>query len=127
MIRERDRALHDRDRLTGSNKEELEKVKRELRFAIDRAENAERSKGTEISSLLSKYNREMADLEEALRNKSRAIEEDSSKVGDRQREHDLALQEKDEEIEVYKSGMEQALMELEEMKMVCTFRLLGMT
>ncbi|BCR91628.1 putative cytoskeleton assembly control protein Sla2 [Aspergillus chevalieri] len=117
MIRERDRALHDRDRLTGSNKEELEKVKRELRFAIDRAENAERSKGTEISSLLSKYNREMADLEEALRNKSRAIEEDSSKVGDRQREHDLALQEKDEEIEVYKSGMEQALMELEEMKM----------
>lgn len=67
MIRERDRALHDRDRLTGSNKEELEKIKRELRFAIERAENAERAKGTEISSLLSKYNREMADLEEALR------------------------------------------------------------
>jgi DNA repair exonuclease SbcCD ATPase subunit len=67
MIRERDRALHDRERLTGSNKDELEKVKRELRFALDRAENAERQKGTEISSLLSKYNREMADLEEALR------------------------------------------------------------
>lgn len=67
MIRERDRALHDRDRLTGNNKEELEKVKRELRFALERAENAERSKGTEISTLLSKYNREMADLEEALR------------------------------------------------------------
>ncbi|EYE96227.1 putative cytoskeleton assembly control protein Sla2 [Aspergillus ruber CBS 135680] len=117
MIRERDRALHDRDRLTGTNKEELEKVKRELRFAIDRAENAERSKGTEISSLLSKYNREMADLEEALRNKSRAIDEDSSKTGERQREHELALQEKDEEIEVYKSGMEQALIELEEAKM----------
>ena len=67
MIRERDRALHDRDRLTGSNKEELEKVKRELRFALERAENAERSKGTEISAMLSKYNREMADLEESLR------------------------------------------------------------
>lgn len=67
MIRERDRALHDRDRLTGNNKEEVEKVKRELRFAIERAENAERQKGTEISSLLSKYNREMADLEESLR------------------------------------------------------------
>lgn len=67
MIRERDRALHDRDRLTGSNKDELEKVKRELRFALERAENAERQKGTEISSLLSKYNREMADLEESLR------------------------------------------------------------
>ena len=67
MIRERDRALHDRDRLTGSNKEEVEKIKRELRFAIERADNAERAKGSEVSSLLSKYNREMADLEEALR------------------------------------------------------------
>lgn len=67
MIRERDRALHDRDRVTGTNKDELEKVKRELRLAIERAENAERSKGTEISTMLSKYNREMADLEEALR------------------------------------------------------------
>ncbi|KAE8148541.1 ANTH domain-containing protein [Aspergillus avenaceus] len=117
MIRERDRALHDRDRLTGNNKEELEKVKRELRFAIERAENAERSKGTEISTLLSKYNREMADLEEALRNKNRALEDISSRGVDRQGDHDLALREKDEEIEVYKSGMEQALMELEELKL----------
>jgi hypothetical protein len=31
---------------------------------------------------------------------------------------DLALKEKDEEIEVYKSGMEQALMELEELRLV---------
>ena len=67
MIRERDRALHDRDRVTGSNKEDLEKVKRELRLAIDRAENAEREKGTEISAMLAKYNREMVDLEDALR------------------------------------------------------------
>lgn len=74
MIRERDRALHERDRLTGTNKEELEKLKRELRLAIERAENAERSKGTEISTLLSKYNREMADLEEALRVSSMILE-----------------------------------------------------
>ncbi|KAL4894197.1 ANTH domain-containing protein [Aspergillus ambiguus] len=117
MIRERDRALHERDRLSGNNKEELEKVKRELRFAIERAENAERSKGTEISTLLSKYNREMADLEEALRNKTRALDDVASRNTERQGDHDLALREKDEEIEVYKSGMEQALMELEELKL----------
>ncbi|KAF9888444.1 sla2 Src-like adaptor 2 [Aspergillus nanangensis] len=117
MIRERDRALHDRDRLTGNNKEDLEKVKRELRFALERAENAERSKGTEISTLLSKYNREMADLEEALRNKTRALDEVASRNNDRQGDHDISLAEKDEEIEVYKSGMEQALMELEELKL----------
>lgn len=67
MIRERDRALHDKDRVTGGNREEVEKLKRELRLAIERAENAERAKGSEISALLSKYNREMADLEESLR------------------------------------------------------------
>ncbi|KAL5356436.1 ANTH domain-containing protein [Aspergillus floccosus] len=117
MIRERDRALHERDRLSGNNKEELEKVKRELRFAIERAENAERSKGTEISTLLSKYNREMADLEEALRNKTRALDEVASRNNERQGDLDVALREKDEEIEVYKSGMEQALMELEELKL----------
>ncbi|CRG82897.1 Endocytosis protein end4 [Talaromyces islandicus] len=117
MIRERDRALHDRDRLTGTNKDELEKIKRELRLAIERAENAERQKGSEISSMLSKYNREMADLEEALRNKNRALEEMASTRGDLSEDHQTALREKDEEIEVYKSGMEQALMELEELKL----------
>ena len=67
MIRERDRALHEKDRITGGNREEVEKLKRELRMALDRADNAERSKGSELSSMLSKYNREMADLEDALR------------------------------------------------------------
>lgn len=117
MIRERDRALHDKDRMTGTNKEELEKLKRELRLAIDRAENAEKQKSTEISTMLSKYNREMADLEEALRNKSRALEDMTSRESDRSGDHEMALREKDEEIEVYKSGMEQALMELEELKL----------
>lgn len=67
MIRERDRALHEKDRITGGNREEVEKLKRELRFALEKAENAERGKGSELSSMLAKYNREMADLEEALR------------------------------------------------------------
>lgn len=67
MIRERDRALHDRDRLSGGNREEVEKLKRELNLTIERADNIERQKASEISTLLSKYNREMADLEEALK------------------------------------------------------------
>ncbi len=67
MIRERDRALHEKDRITGGNREELEKLKRELRFALEKADNADRAKGSELSSMLAKYNREMADLEETLR------------------------------------------------------------
>ena len=117
MIRERDRALHEKDRSFGGHREELEKLKRELRFALEKADNLEKSKGSELSSMLAKYNREMADLEEALRNKTRQLEDIRSKHGERNEDHEFALREKDDEIEIYKSGMEQALMELEELKL----------
>ncbi|OCT48559.1 Endocytosis protein end4 [Cladophialophora carrionii] len=117
MIRERDRALHEKDRVQGSNREEVEKLKRELRLALDRAEDAERAKGSEISSLLAKYNREMADLEEAVRSKTRQLDDLRAKQGERSYDHEAALKEKDDEIEIYKSGMEQALEELEELKL----------
>jgi len=44
----------------------------------------------------------------------------ASTRGDLNEDHQAALREKDEEIEVYKSGMEQALMKLEELKLVST-------
>lgn len=117
MIRERDRALHDRDRLTGNNKDEVEKLKRELRMANDRADNLERSKGNELSSMLSKYNREMADLEEALRAKSRALEDAQATLHDGSSDLEQLLREKEEELEVYKAGMDQTLIELNELKL----------
>lgn len=117
MIRERDRALHEKDRAQGSGREEVEKLKRELRLALERAEDAERAKGSELSSMLAKYNREMADLEEAVRTKTRQLEDIRAKQGERNYDHEAALKEKDDEIEIYKSGMEQALEELEELKL----------
>lgn len=117
MIRERDRALHEKDRTTGGHREEVEKLKRELRFALEKAENAEKAKGSELSSMLAKYNREMADLEEALRNKTRTLDDIRTKHGERDGDHEAQIKEKDDEIEIYKSGMEQALEELEELKL----------
>lgn len=116
MIRERDRALHDKDRLSGSNKDELEKLKRELRMANDRADNLERSKGNELSTMLAKYNREMADLEEALRNKSKALDDAHSSLRDGSSDLEQLLREKEEELEVYKAGMDQTLIELNDLK-----------
>lgn len=116
MIRERDRAMHDKDRLNGSNKDEVEKLKRELRMANDRADNLERSKGNELSTMLAKYNREMSDLEEALRNKSRALEDSQSKLRDGSSDLEQLLRDKEEELEVYKAGMDQTLIELNDLK-----------
>ncbi|KAH8662051.1 ANTH domain-containing protein [Xylariales sp. PMI_506] len=117
MIRERDRALHDKDRLSGSNKDEVERLKRELRMANDRADNLERSKGNELSVMLSKYNREMADLEEALRAKSRALDDAHAKLTNGSSDLEALLREKEEELEVYKAGMDQTLLELNDLRL----------
>lgn len=117
MIRERDRALHEKDRLTGGNREEVEKLRRELRFALEKADNVDRVKGSELSSMLAKYNREMADLEESLRKKTRALDDIQSKFGERDGDLENALREKEEELEIYKSGMDQTLLELNDLRM----------
>lgn len=117
MIRERDRALHEKDRISGGNREELEKLKRELRMANDRADNAERSKGNELSSVMSKYNREMADLEEVLRNKNRALQELQSKSRDGDSDLEHLLREKEEELAIAQEGMDQVLIELNDLRM----------
>ncbi|KAG0650316.1 Endocytosis end4 [Hyphodiscus hymeniophilus] len=116
MIRERDRALHDKDRLTGGNREEMEKLKRELRMALDRADSLERSKGNELSSMLSKYNREMADLEDALRKKSRALDEVHAKYSEGGSDAERLLREREEELEVYKASLDDTLLRLNELE-----------
>ncbi|KAK5136169.1 hypothetical protein LTR08_004006 [Meristemomyces frigidus] len=116
MIRERDRALHDKDRSFGGHKDELEKLKRELRMALDRADNADRAKGNELSALLSRHNREIADLEEALRNKTRDLNGVQMKLGEGSSDLERQLREKEEELEIYKSGMDQTLLELNELR-----------
>lgn len=116
MIRERDRALHDKDRTTGGHKDEVEKLKRELRMALDRADNMERGKGNELSAMLSRHNREIADLEEALRNKTRALDDVHMKLGEGSSDLERQLRDKEEELEIYKQGMDQTLLELNELR-----------
>ena len=67
MIRERDRARFDLDRQKSSHKDELDRLKRELNFANERAEDVSRSKSSEVSSVLTKYNRQLTELEDSLR------------------------------------------------------------
>lgn len=117
MIRERDRALMDKDRHSGSHREEMEKLKRELRAALEKADNAERGKGAELSSLLNRHNREIADLEEALRSKTRAFEDFQMKYREGDSELERQLREKEEELEIFRAGMDQTLLELNELKL----------
>ena len=67
MLRERDRARFDLDRQKASHKDEIERLKRELRFANERADDASRSKSSEVSSVLQRYNRQLNELEDTLK------------------------------------------------------------
>jgi hypothetical protein len=114
MLRERDRALLDKDRVTGGHKDELDKLNRELRFAREQAENADRAKGSELSAMLNRHNREIADLEEALRQKTRQMNDlmNNDEVSELRRQ----LSEKEDQIEILHAGMDQTLLELDKLK-----------
>lgn len=67
MLRERDRARFEVDRQKSSHREEADRLRRELNFANERVEDSSRSKNQEVTSIMSKYNRQLSELEDSLR------------------------------------------------------------
>jgi huntingtin-interacting protein 1-related protein len=67
MLRERDRARFDIDRQKSAHKEEVDRLRRDLDFANERAEDSSRAKNSEVSSVMNKYNRQLSELEDSLR------------------------------------------------------------
>ncbi|WFD36369.1 sla2 Src-like adaptor 2 [Malassezia cuniculi] len=98
MIRERDRARLNVDRLKAGENDEIERLKRELRFANERAEDAAQSRGTEVSSIMSRMNAQVSELEAALR------------------EHKESLDAKDAEIQILQEGMDSTIREFNELR-----------
>lgn len=66
--------------------------------------------------MLSRHNREMADLEDLLRSKQRQIDELMAQKGDMNHDLERQLREKEEELEIFKAGMDQVLLQLNENK-----------
>lgn len=67
MLRERDRARFEVDRSKSFHGEEVDRLRRELDFANERAEDSSRNKNSEVSHILSKYNRQISELEDSLK------------------------------------------------------------
>ncbi|KAK4057914.1 sla2 Src-like adaptor 2 [Microbotryomycetes sp. JL221] len=117
MIRERDRARFDVDRMKSSQKDELERLKRDLRFAEERAEDAVRTRGSEVSGLLSKYNRQLDELESSLQAKQMQIDDLLSKLDAKEGEAARIREEKDEEILIMQEGMDETIRKLKEVQL----------
>jgi hypothetical protein len=114
MIRERDRARYDLDKTKGTHKDEIEKLERDIRLMQDKLNDTERTKGSDLSLMISKHNRELEELEEALKAKQRVIDDYTSRgVGNDELE--AKLKDKDDELEIMQetiTTMENALKDL---------------
>ncbi|RPD55883.1 cytoskeleton assembly control protein [Lentinus tigrinus ALCF2SS1-7] len=112
MIRERDRARFDLDRQKSAHKDEIDRLRREISFANERAEDATRSKSSEVSTVLSKYNRQLTELEDSLRAKQMQIDDLLSKLDHATSDLDRLKEEKDQEIAILQEGMDATLQQL---------------
>lgn len=135
MIRERDRARFDVDRQKSSHKDEMDRLRREINFANERAEDASRSKSSEVSNVLGKYNRQINELEDSLRVRRLFVSEEvylNSLVQAKQIQIDDLLskldatsgdierlrEEKDQEIAILQEGMDSTIQQLSDAQQV---------
>ncbi|BEI82406.1 hypothetical protein CcaverHIS002_0302740 [Cutaneotrichosporon cavernicola] len=117
MIREREKARYDLDRARSSHKEEMDRVKRDLSFANERAEDASRHKSTEVRDIMAKYNRQLNELEDTVRSKQMQIDNLLVKEHDRDDDAHRQLEEKEAELLVLQEAMDQNIQELQELKL----------
>ncbi|WWC93832.1 hypothetical protein V866_000668 [Kwoniella sp. B9012] len=117
MIRERDRARYDLDRMKSSHREELDRLKRDLSFANERAEDASRHKSSEVSGVMAKYNRQLTELEDSLRAKQMQIDELLHKIDAKDGEISRVVEEKEQELMIMQEGMDSTLKELSDLRL----------
>lgn len=117
MIRERDRARLELDRHKNRGVDDMESKQRELNEALEKIKDMERTSGSELSSVISRNNREVVNLEELLRTKQRQLDEATQKLNDKMREIENIIRDKDDELEIYKTGMDETLLQLHELQL----------
>lgn len=99
-----------------SHKDELERTRRDLRFAEERATDATRTKSSEVSGMLNKYNRQLNELEDTLREKQRQIDDLMKKLDEAGGEADRVRDEKDMEIAIMKEGMDDTIRQMADLQ-----------
>ncbi|KAI0052535.1 cytoskeleton assembly control protein [Auriscalpium vulgare] len=114
MIRERDRARFDVDRQKASHKDEIDRLRREINFAQERADDSTRSKSSEMSSILAKYNRQITELEDSLRSKQIQIDDLLTRLDSSSGDMERLRDEKDQEILILQEGMDSTIQQLHE-------------
>ncbi|TFK77333.1 cytoskeleton assembly control protein [Pluteus cervinus] len=116
MLRERDRSRYEVDRQKSLQKEGIERIRRELNFANERSDDLSRSKNSEVSNVLKKFNRQISDLEASLRSKDIQLDDLHSRLGTTGNQMEHIRDEKDQEIMILQAGLDSSLQQLSEVK-----------
>lgn len=106
-----------------SHKDELDRMKRDLQFANERADDASRNKSADTSSLIAKYNRQLTELEDSLKSKQMQIDDLLRKLDDQARDHAEFIEDKEAELSVMQESLDATLQNLNENKLVRPYRL----
>ena len=83
-------------------------------FRSERADDAARSKNSEVSDVLGKYNRQLTELEDSLRAKQMQIDDLLSKLDSSSADLERLREEKDQEIAILQEGMDSTIQQLSE-------------
>ncbi|KAH3680112.1 hypothetical protein WICMUC_000513 [Wickerhamomyces mucosus] len=104
LIRERDRARLDLEKLKGGKDSEIDKLELQIRDLTLQLDNSERNQSSNLSSVFAQHKREIEELKSQLESQSRSINENP--------DLEQQLREKEEELEIVQQTMDDALQEL---------------
>ncbi|GJJ09734.1 hypothetical protein Clacol_003958 [Clathrus columnatus] len=116
MMKERDRAQFDLDSQAANHRDEIEKLRRELDIANERAEDASKGKSERTASLISNYNHQLDELEDSLRAKQIQIDELLQKLDNFGGDFERLREEKDQEIQILQEAMDSTIQKLHELQ-----------
>ncbi|QRW24863.1 endocytosis protein end4 [Rhizoctonia solani] len=100
MIRERDRARFDLDRMKSNHKEDMDRLRQ-----------------FEVSTMMTKYNRQLNELEDSLRAKQIQIDDLLRKLDGQDSAVERLREEKDQEIAILQEEMDSTIQKMAEMQM----------
>ncbi|CAM9019457.1 unnamed protein product [Wickerhamomyces anomalus] len=102
LIRERDRARLDLEKIKGGKDSEIDKLELQVRDLTLKLDDSERSQSSNLSSIFAQHKKEIESLKSQLEQQSRSFNPDLERQ----------LREKDEELEIVQQTMDDALQEL---------------
>lgn len=102
LIRERDRARLDLEKIKGGKDNEIDQLEMKIRDLTLKLDDSERNQSSNLSSIFAQHKREIDELKSKLQEQSNAINP----------KYEELLKEKDEEIEIIQQTMDDALLEL---------------